>query len=60
VVLYGSEFWGGLLDWIVSSPIKTGTLSKDDLKLFSLTDNTDDVVRIIKESYGAVRRSKAI
>jgi len=60
VVLFGSEFWGGLIDWIVSGPIKTGTLSKEDLKLFSLTDDTDEVVRIIKESYGAVRRSIAI
>jgi uncharacterized protein (TIGR00730 family) len=60
VVLYGSEFWGGLIDWIISSPIKVGTLQKKDLSLFSLTDDPDEVVRIIKESYGDVRRSKAI
>ncbi len=60
VVLVGSDFWGGLIDWIVSSPIGTGTLSKDDLKLFSLTDDPDEVVRIIKEGYAKVRRSKAI
>jgi uncharacterized protein (TIGR00730 family) len=60
VVLVGSDFWGGLIDWIVSSPIKVGTLSKDDLKFFSLTDDPDDVVRIIREGYAKVRRSKAI
>ena len=60
VILYGSEFWGGLIDWIVSSPIKVGTLSKEDLSLFSLTDDTDEVVRIIKEGYEKVKRSKAI
>ncbi len=60
VVLFGSDFWGGLIDWIVSSPIKVGTLAKDDLKLFSLTDDPDEVVRLIKEGYAKVRRSRAI
>ncbi|SYZ73475.1 conserved hypothetical protein [Candidatus Zixiibacteriota bacterium] len=60
VVLVGSEFWGGLIDWLLSGPIRTGTLEKDDLKLFSLTDSPDEVVRIIKEGYEKVRRSIAI
>ena len=60
VVLVGSEFWGGLVDWIISSPIKNGTLSKNDLKMFSLTDDPDEVVRIIKEGFEKVRLSKAI
>jgi uncharacterized protein (TIGR00730 family) len=60
VVLVGSDFWGGLIDWIISSPIKTGTLSKDDLKLFSLTDDPEEVVRIIKEGYEKVRLSRHI
>ncbi len=60
VVLFGSDFWGGLIDWIVSSPIKVGTLSKKDLSLFSLTDDPNEVVRIIKEGYAKVRRTRAI
>ena len=60
VVLVGSDFWGGLIDWIVSSPIRAGTLSKEDLNYFSLTDDPDEVVRIIREGYEKVRRSRAI
>jgi uncharacterized protein (TIGR00730 family) len=60
VVLVGSDFWGGLIDWIVSGPIRIGTLSKEDIGLFSLTDDPDEVVRIIKEGYEKVRRSRAI
>jgi len=60
VVLVGSEFWGGLIDWVVSSPIKVGTLSKEDLSYFSLTDDPKEVVRIIKEGYEDVRLSRAI
>jgi len=57
VVLVGSDFWGGLLDWLVSGPIKMGTLEKDDLKLFSLTDDPQEVLRIIQEGYEKVRLS---
>ncbi|RKX22233.1 MAG: TIGR00730 family Rossman fold protein [Candidatus Zixiibacteriota bacterium] len=60
VILVGSEFWGGLIDWIVASPIKTGTLSDKELKMFSLTDDPKEVVRIIREGYAKVRRSRAI
>ncbi len=60
VVLVGSGFWGGLIDWIVSSPIKTGTLTNADLTLFSMTDDPEEVVQIIKEGYEKVRRSRAI
>lgn len=60
VILVGSEFWGGLVDWILSSPIRVGTLSKEDLNYFSLTDDPDEVVRIIREGYEKVRRSRAI
>nr|MBN2277050.1 TIGR00730 family Rossman fold protein [candidate division Zixibacteria bacterium] len=60
VILVGSEFWGGLIDWIISGPIKVGTLAKDDLSLFSMTDDPEEVVRIVKDSYRQVRRSKAI
>ncbi len=60
VVLVGSKFWGGLIDWIVSSPIKEGTLTNADLTLFSMTDDPEEVVQIIKEGYEKVRRSRAI
>lgn len=60
VVLFGSDFWGGLIDWIVASPIRSGTLSNDDLKLFSLTDDVEEVVEIIQEGYEKVRRTRAI
>ncbi len=60
VVLFGSDFWGGLIDWIVANPIKAGTLSNEDLALFSLTDDPDEVVKIVKAGYAKVRRSSAI
>ncbi len=60
VVLVGSEYWGGLIDWIVSSPIREGTLTNADLTLFSLTDDPEEVVQIIKEGYEKVRLTQAI
>ncbi len=60
VVLVGTDFWGGLIDWLLSAPVRAGTLAKDDMKIFSLTDDPKEVVRIIKDGYEKVRRSKAI
>jgi uncharacterized protein (TIGR00730 family) len=60
VVLVGADFWGGLIDWLISGPVRNGTLSKDDLSIFSLTDDPKEVVRIIMDGYEKVRRSTAI
>jgi uncharacterized protein (TIGR00730 family) len=43
VVLYGSEYWKGLIDWLTASPLKVGTLSSDDFNYFVLIDNPQAV-----------------
>ena len=40
IVLFGSEFWEGLIDW--ERLIEVGTISKDDLNLFIVNDSVDD------------------
>lgn len=47
VVLYGSKFWSGLLDWIKNTLVAEGTVSEEDLDLFHVTDSTDEAVSII-------------
>ncbi len=49
VVLMGSEFWGGLLDWINSVQLKNNYIGEKDLKLFSLTDDPAEAANIICE-----------
>ncbi|PZG15329.1 TIGR00730 family Rossman fold protein [Nonomuraea aridisoli] len=50
VVLMGSEFWGGMLDWIKGSLLGTGKIAADDLDLITVTDDVDEAVRIIVDA----------
>jgi uncharacterized protein (TIGR00730 family) len=47
IVLMGTEFWQPLLDWINRSLLEQGFISPDDPKLLHLTDDPDEVVRLI-------------
>jgi uncharacterized protein (TIGR00730 family) len=44
VVLEGSDFWSGLIDWIRSHPLAGGMLSPADLAQAELADGVEDVM----------------
>lgn len=50
VVLLGTEFWGGLVDWIRTTLVGTGKVSPADLDLIQVTDSVDEAVRIVVEA----------
>jgi uncharacterized protein (TIGR00730 family) len=47
LVLYGSEFWRGLLDWCRRVQQKNKYISPGDLDLFTLCDTPEEVVKVI-------------
>lgn len=51
VVLVGTDFWGGLIDWLQQTLLEAGTISPEDLDLFHLTDEPAEVARIIDDFY---------
>lgn len=51
IVLVGSEFWGGLLDWFRATLLKDGMISEGDLDLYRVVDTADDAVAHIKAFY---------
>ena len=51
IVLVGTEFWGGLLDWIKTSMLSSGKISPQDIDLVHLTDDPEEVVQIIVEGH---------
>ena len=57
VVLVGSEYWAGLLDWIKDTLLSKGAIDKPDLSLLQLTDDPDEVVRIIRAFTAADERA---
>lgn len=52
IVLYGSEFWDGLIDWVKAVLLeKEGNISASDLDLFSIVDSPDEAVKVIDDFY---------
>jgi hypothetical protein len=52
VVLVGSQFWTGLVDWIKEVMLKKEqNIHEDDLLLFSVVDTADEAVNAIIEFY---------
>jgi uncharacterized protein (TIGR00730 family) len=60
VVLFGSAYWGGLLDWIREFAMKEGKVTEQDLKLLHLTDSPAEVVQIIINSQDSLRLDNAL
>lgn len=46
IVLVGTAYWGGLVDWIRERVLAEGLISPGDEDLITLTDDLDEVVRI--------------
>ena len=51
IVLVGSEFWSGLLDWFSNTLLKNGLIAEGDLSLFRIVDSADEAVASIKAFY---------
>lgn len=51
VVLFNSEYWKGLLNWLESSVLKGGYISEDDLQLLRVCDDTDEVIEVVQKWY---------
>ncbi|MCC2596434.1 TIGR00730 family Rossman fold protein [Pusillimonas sp. MFBS29] len=48
IVLIGTEFWSGLIDWLKQGPLANHLIAAHDVKLFTLTDDLDLVMRNIE------------
>jgi uncharacterized protein (TIGR00730 family) len=51
IILVGTEFWKGLMDWIKNTLVDAGNISPKDLDLIKLVDTEDEVVEIIDAFY---------
>jgi uncharacterized protein (TIGR00730 family) len=51
IVLVGSAYWSGLLDWLKTTMLAEGKIGQDELSLIHLVDDPDEVVKIIKKAH---------
>lgn len=56
VVLFGSKYWGGMMDWIKNSLLAEGKVSEKDIDLLRVTDSPSEVVEIIAKSQDSLRK----
>lgn len=49
IVLFGRDYWQGLVDWIKGKMLDTGCIGPGDIELFSLTDDPEEAVSIIRK-----------
>jgi uncharacterized protein (TIGR00730 family) len=50
VILIGTEYWSGLLDWIKGRLLVDGKVNQADLDLIMLTDDVEEAVRFIVDA----------
>ncbi|TVQ97572.1 MAG: TIGR00730 family Rossman fold protein [Spirochaetaceae bacterium] len=50
IILFGSEYWGGLLDWVRNSMLPHGNISAHDLDLITVSDSPEEVRDIVVEA----------
>ena len=51
VVLFDSDYWGEMIDWIKLELLADGMISADDIELLHLTDDADEAVRLVLDCY---------
>ncbi|WP_316669861.1 TIGR00730 family Rossman fold protein [uncultured Propionibacterium sp.] len=55
VVLFGSAYWGGLVEWLRTSVTGGGCIDPDDVGIFHVVDDPDEAVRIVAEGRPGAR-----
>ena len=49
VILFGSEYWGGLVAWIKARLLESKLISPGDLDILTVTDDPEDILKIVKD-----------
>ncbi len=53
VVLFGSQYWRGILAWLTSTMLNEGNINPEDLSLIHLTDSPHDAVEFVIKTFAA-------
>jgi uncharacterized protein (TIGR00730 family) len=49
IILFGKDYWNGLIEWFKSTLITHNTISPQDIGLLSLVDDADEVCHILRD-----------
>jgi uncharacterized protein (TIGR00730 family) len=51
IILFGSAYWGGLLDWLKGTMLREAKIAEEDLRLLIVTDSPAEAAALIKQCY---------
>ncbi len=60
VILVGTAYWTGLVDWLRERAVDAGALSEDDLRTFTITDDPEEVAREVAHCHDTLCRRLGI
>ena len=51
VILFDSDYWEEMIDWVKGELLADGMISPEDLDLLAITDDTDEAVTLVVDCY---------
>ncbi|MCM8758723.1 MAG: TIGR00730 family Rossman fold protein [Candidatus Omnitrophica bacterium] len=51
VILVGKDFWNGFIEWMINCQVNEGFVLKEDIKIFTIVEKAEQVMKIIKDFY---------
>jgi uncharacterized protein (TIGR00730 family) len=51
VILYGSQYWGGLMNWLRDTMLEMENISPGDLDLLRVSDDPEEICALVCEAY---------
>jgi hypothetical protein len=54
IVLFGSRYWAGLMEWLESTVVAEGKVSPHEMGLLRVSDDVEEVTALIVESFRAL------
>jgi uncharacterized protein (TIGR00730 family) len=51
IILFGKSYWSGLLDWIMTTVLEEGAISREDLNLLIVTDSVEEARDMLVDCY---------
>src|SRR6059036_675016 len=51
VIMIGRAFWQGMIRWMRREMLGRGMINKDDQRLFTVTDDAQEVCRLVREGW---------
>jgi hypothetical protein len=51
VIMVGRDYWKGMIGWIRRAMLRGGMIVHDDLRLFTVTDDPQEVCRLVQEGH---------